>query len=188
MSETLGANPFLVDGYSGFPIEIEPERRAKAGTIEWLLDAVERHALAETDALDQYQYLADASGDPVIALVMRLILEDEERHHGLLRRIEASLRDALYWTHSPASLPQSGTPLRPIARELTAITRVLIADEHTGAQHMRELAQREKGIDSGLHSLLLEMMAMDSEKHARLLQFVQDRLHARARTEDGPTD
>jgi hypothetical protein len=25
--------------------------------------------------------------DPVIALVMRLILEDEERHHGLLKRI-----------------------------------------------------------------------------------------------------
>jgi hypothetical protein len=32
------------------------------------------------------------------------------------------------------------------------------------------------------------MMAMDSEKHARLLQFVHDRLVARARTEDGPSD
>jgi hypothetical protein len=28
------------------------------------------------------------------------------------------------------------------------------------------------------------MMAMDSEKHARLLQFVQDRLAARAREEN----
>ena len=45
---------------------------------------------------------------------------------------------------------------------------------------MRDLAQREKGIDAGLHSLLLEMMAMDSEKHARLLQFVQQRLEQRA--------
>jgi hypothetical protein len=46
---------------------------------------------------------------------------------------------------------------------------------------MRNLAQREKGIDAGLDSLLLEMMAMDSKKHARLLQFVQQRLEKRAR-------
>jgi hypothetical protein len=39
-----------------------------------------------------------------------------------------------------------------------------------------------------LHSLLLEMMALDSEKHAKLLQFVRDRLIARARAEDGPSD
>jgi len=45
-----------------------------------LLDAVERHATLESDALGQYEHIAEASGDPVIALVMRLILEDEERH------------------------------------------------------------------------------------------------------------
>ena len=50
------------------------------------------------------------------------------------------------------------------------------------------LAQREKGIDAGLDSLLLEMMAMDSEKHARLLQFVQQRLEQRARAVDRPVD
>jgi hypothetical protein len=38
------------------------------------------------------------------------------------------------------------------------------------------LAARERGIDGGLDSLLLEMMALDSEKHARLLQFVERRL------------
>ena len=58
--------------------------------------------------------------------------------------------------------------------------RVLIEEENTGARYLRKLANEEKGIDAGLHSLLLEMMAMDSEKHARLLQFVQARLDARA--------
>jgi hypothetical protein len=53
---------------------------------------------------------------------------------------------------------------------------------------MRDLAQREKGMGAGLHSLLLEMMAMDSEKRARLLQFVQQRLEQRAQTTDGPSD
>ncbi len=53
---------------------------------------------------------------------------------------------------------------------------------------MRSLAEQEKGIDAGLDSLLLEMMAMDSEKHAHLLQFVQQRLEQRARAADGPSD
>jgi len=58
---------------------------------------VDTHAKAEEEALGQYEYLAEASGDPVIALVMRLILDDEVRHHGLLRRMSTTLRDALEW-------------------------------------------------------------------------------------------
>jgi len=69
-----------------------------------------------------------------------------------------------------------------------AITRNLVDEERSGARMMRDLAQREKGIDAGLDSLLLEMMATDSEKHARLLQFVQQRLEKRARAADGPSD
>jgi hypothetical protein len=53
---------------------------------------------------------------------------------------------------------------------------------------MRDLAHNEKDVDAGLDSLLLDMMAMDSDKHARLLQFVQHRLEQRARAVDGPVD
>jgi rubrerythrin len=158
------------------------------GSAEWLLDAVERHARAEEDALDQYEYIATASNDPVIALVMRLILDDETRHHGLLKRIEASLRDALNWTHSPDALPAAGTPERAIGKDLLESTHVLIDEERTGARYLRELARREKAVGAGLQTLLIEMMAMDSEKHAHLLEFVRNRLNARARAEDGPSD
>ena len=65
--------------------------------------------------------------------------------------------------------------------DLTSLARALIDEEKTGAQALRRLAQREKGLGSGLDSLLLEMMAMDSEKHAHLLQFVKRRLETRGR-------
>jgi hypothetical protein len=84
---------------------------------------------------------------------------------------------------SDVSLPQ-----QPVVRDLVAITRNLVDEERRGAHMMRDLAEREKGIDAGLDSLLLEMMAMDSEKHARLLQFVQQRLEKRARAAEGPSD
>jgi rubrerythrin len=189
MTEYIGIEtPLVMDGFTGLPAASQQAQGPQTGTVEWLLSAIERHALAEEDALEQYQYVGAASGDPVISLVMRLILEDEERHHGLLRRIEASLRDALEWTHSPNALPAGGAPQRPIAGDLAEAVKFLIEEEHTGARYMRELARQEKRIDEGLHTMLLEMMAMDSEKHARLLQFVRDRLVARAKLEDGPSD
>jgi hypothetical protein len=64
----------------------------------------------------------------------------------------------------------------------------LIKEEHTGARFLRELAHREKDVSWGLPSLLIEMMAMDSEKHAHLLEFVHDRLAKRPHSEDGPSD
>jgi rubrerythrin len=182
MPESLGGNAPILEGFAGMPVHPQYEHGPPRGSFEWLAQALERHAAAEADALEQYARIATTSGDPVITLVMRLILEDEERHHGLLRRMEATLRDALNWTHSPNSLPATATPPEPVSGELASVARSLVAEEHTGARAMRELASREKGIDAGLHSLLLEMMAMDSDKHARLLQFVQHRLEARAQT------
>src|SRR5262249_34230776 len=66
MTEFLGSEaPLLVEGYAGLPVETEPTHGPQPGTIEWVLDAVERHALAEEDALEQYMYIGTASNDPV---------------------------------------------------------------------------------------------------------------------------
>lgn len=188
MPKTFGADYVLTEGLFGFPAATQANHGPKRGSIEWLLRAVEQHASAEQEALAQYAIVADASADPVVALVMKLILDDEERHHGLLHRIEATLRDALYWTHSASALPDASMPPQPLSRDLVAITRDLVEEERSGARMMRDLAHGEESIDGGLDSLLLEMMAMDSDKHARMLLFVQQRLEKRAQITDGPSD
>jgi hypothetical protein len=101
----------------------------------------------------------------------------------LLHRIASTLRDALNWTHSPDALPQPTGAAQASPEDLSTLAHALIDEEKTGAQTLRRLAAREKGLGSGLDGLLLEMMAMDSEKHAHLLQFVQRRLNTRARSE-----
>lgn len=174
--------PQVMPGFTGLPVRTEPPTQGpQHGSVEWLLDAIERHAAAEADALDQYRHVATASQDPVIALVMQLILEDEERHHGLLKRMEATLRDALQWTRSPNALPSSASQQAPAANDLAEAVRGLIDEEHTGARYMRELARQEERMNAGLNTLLFEMMAHDSEKHAKLLGFVRDRLVSRSR-------
>jgi hypothetical protein len=177
----------VVDGYSGFPVAARAQQPAP-NSVAWLLDAVERHAMAERDALAQYETLRTGSGDPVIALVMQLILDDEERHHGLLKRIEATLRDALNWTRSAEALPAASPPRDPVTTDLVETAHALTLEERTGARYLRDLANREKDVSAGLPSLLMEMMALDSDKHARLLQFVDDRLARRPHVDPDPSN
>src|SRR5947199_8743779 len=159
MQDRTTATSLIIDGYSGMPLHADEQRGPQPGSVEWLLHAVERHASSEANALDLYAKIADESGDPVVALVMRLILDDEQRHHSLLKSIESSLGDALNWSHSPTSLPISSVPQQPLPAGLASVAHELVEEERSGARKMRELASRERGIDAGLHSLLLEMMA-----------------------------
>ena len=181
VTESMGGVVPLNNLLAGITADVIAEHDPAGDTFIRLLDAVEHHASLEEEALGQYEHLAQASGDPVIALVMRLILDDEERHHTLLKLIASTLRDALNWNYAKDALPRTTATAGGTDEDLTSLARALIDEEKTGAQALRRLAQREKGLGSGLDSLLLEMMAMDSEKHAHLLQFVKGRLETRGR-------
>lgn len=178
MGGSIGDLASLDNMLAGMSADVIEQRDPRGTTFYRLVDAIERHAAAESAALGQYHYLAEQSDDPIVALIMRLILEDEERHHTLLTRIATTLRDALNWTYSPNALPESrGTALSASAQaDLIAMARALVEEEQTGARALRRLADRGQGLGDGLDELLLDMMAMDSDKHARLLQFVQKRL------------
>src|SRR5262245_17834108 len=59
-----------------------------------LLRVFESHTAAETDTVIEYRRLAETSADPTVALLMQLVPESEERHHGLLARLSSRLHDA----------------------------------------------------------------------------------------------
>jgi hypothetical protein len=181
MSVMNPAEAALFEAVHELPLHFAWGPQTSQTLVERLLDAVRRHVQAETDALGHYQRIAEDSGDPVIALVMRLVLQDEERHHGLLQRIADSLHDALEWSHSPGALPLGERVPASRAAGLANVAHELIDEERQGAKALRQLANQERGIADGLHSLLLEMMALDSEKHAHLLQYVERRLRSAAR-------
>jgi hypothetical protein len=147
--------------------------------LDRLLAAFERHLTSEADTVVAYRELAESTADPVIALLMRQVVDDEERHHGLLQSMAARLRDTLEWTRSPEALPTRGQATEAEARALVDTLRAFTRQEHEGARQARELARQQSGLYDGLFELLLETMAADSEKHERILGFVARRLEQR---------
>lgn len=148
-------------------------------SVDRLLTTVDAHAQAEAGSLANYARLRD-SGDPVTALVLNLILEDEERHHTLLRRIGTSLHDALQWHVSADALPTGIEPMAAPA-DLAHTFKDLAQEEQSSVHHLQRVAHDLDNIHGGLDTLLLEMMAMDSQKHAHLLTFLQHRAEQQAR-------
>ncbi len=147
-----------------------------AAASERLIAILDAHAASENDAIDLYQRLQYELVDPVLTAVIRLIVDDELRHHEVLRQMATLLRTKqLEWPAIVSRQPETQMlPSSPesIARQLDAAAN----DEREGAEKLRDLARTEGGRYAGLFGLLLELMAMDSGKHEQMLRYVVSQL------------
>ncbi len=100
-----GGGPLSRDDVLSAMVMGVPSGSAQEPVSERLLRAVSSHVAEVEESLKDYRRLAETGGDAATRLVMRMVLEDEERHHGLLERIATSLRDELGWTDSSEGLP-----------------------------------------------------------------------------------
>lgn len=151
-----------------------PQSADELSPYEYLLRALESHIAAERESLGHYRQLAESTKDPVVELVMGIILEDEERHHGLMRRLAARLQDDLNWSHTPEALPVPAAAAA--AAETHELLRRFVLSEEAGIRELQSFAKQAEGLYGGLPSELLAMMALDSQKHEHLLRFLYRRL------------
>ncbi len=134
-------------------------------TRESLAGAFERHAEEEAKILAQYRTLADKLGQSPAKFLINLILTEEELHHELLRATGKWLRE---------NTVAEGSPMRPggSADELVRRTEELQHHEKDTIEACRSLRSDLSGTGGELLGSVLDVMAMDSEKHHRLLTTV----------------
>jgi rubrerythrin len=143
--------------------------------LQLLVQAIETHIAEENTSVEAYRQLADGTSDPVVATLMRLLAEDEERHHRWFEEVAKTLLDKLNWKVPPSFADKSRTAADDAAEWLRRV-RVFEADELRGARALRDLAYRAHVQCEPLACQLLEAMAIDSDKHAQVLRFVGRRL------------
>jgi hypothetical protein len=144
--------------------------------LQRLVHAIETHTSEEAASVEAYRQLSLATSDPVVATLMRVLAEDEEHQHQLFKEIGKAVTDHLEWNAAPAR-DTNGSDAEWVRR-----VRRFEQDELRGARTLRDLAHRARVACEPLAGQLLEAMAMDSEKHARVLKFVGLRLARRGGT------
>jgi len=123
------------------------------------------------DAIAVYRDLAGRATDPVIAGLLHALLQDEEHHHRILRALGMDLRAVAGGASGRAPRPRD-----PRAQESLGLLQAFARQEQEGAEELRRLANQAPQLLGGLYALLLQLMAMDSQKHHLILRFIVDEL------------
>jgi rubrerythrin len=145
-----------------------------------LYDHLLQHIELEHTVLDEYEALAATAGGHV-GYLLRLIGDDEKRHHALFQQWAAALRGMAALQEVPEGLPFLQKEDDPEA-VLHAVER-LLAIEHDDGKELRKLRKDVSDVeDTTLWGLVVELMRLDTEKHIRILEFL--RRHARQTLKD----
>ncbi len=132
---------------------------------ESLAASFDRHANEEGRILETYRELAENLGEDALGSLVSHILTEEELHHLLLRTMASWLREP-----REASPTKRHSVDRP---KLLQLTRELRRHERETIDACHELRSRIPEEGGTVTRALLEAMALDSEKHHRLLGAVE---------------
>ena len=140
---------------------------------ESVLDRLTDHIAAEREVLAEYQKAAELVEAPDVRYLMRLILDDERRHHRIFEEMARAVQGAREWRQLEPKVP--GLSAQPLPDDVRGLTEHLLAAEREDARQLKALRRQLKPVaDTTLWALLIDLMALDTEKHERILEFITD--------------
>lgn len=152
---------------------------------EGLYRHLREHVSSEAELLASYRELAEAPSTPdATRYLIRLIIEDEERHHRLFHEMIAAIGNQ--WEPSPDAAPD--LPSGPPSQALEEVTIRFLAAEREDQKQLRALRREMRPFrNTTLWTLLVELMEHDTAKHVHLLTFVRDHAARRNRVHPPPS-
>jgi hypothetical protein len=146
---------------------------------ERLVAHIDNHLVLEADASSAYDCLAEM-GDPQIRYLAGLIAADEHRHHAMLFGLATSVRSTV--NDEPDEL-EWGKPSVLTTEQRDALlkqTRRLLDVEKDDVVKLKELRRDVRSAPDGtLWPELVEVMALDTEKHIQILKAIERKLKRR---------
>ncbi|MHB8220207.1 MAG: hypothetical protein ACYDHU_07775 [Acidimicrobiales bacterium] len=136
------------------------------------------HVSSEAEYIATYRERAEAPDTPeAVRYLIKLVLQDEERHHRVLYEILTSLGNNVAWSRDSDAVPD--LPYGPPDRALAEVTRRFLAAEHDDQRQLRALRKELRPFrNTSLWALLVELMEHDTAKHIRILTFIADQIAA----------
>lgn len=151
-------------------METMPERQTWDEEVSARLNA---HIESERDVLAEYAAAVEKIDAPDVRYLIQLILDDERRHHRTLREIARAVRAAQEWHHRKPQIPDMNREALPEA--MRTLTTRLLAVEREDERELKALRRQLQPVaDTTLWALLVDLMALDTEKHERILGFIID--------------
>lgn len=143
---------------------------------EDLLDHLDRHVDSEQELLDDYAALA-AESPGHVRYLLGLIVDDEARHHRIVREMANRVLGEMESCRVEPSVPYVSFEGSDRER-LFAATRRFLELEREDLRSLEAMArvvrQQRPG---GLFPLLVRLMELDTQKHIAILEFIAKDAH-----------
>jgi hypothetical protein len=155
-----------------------------AGLSVWereVYDLLVDHVTKESEVVDEYDELLERSTGHV-RFLLKLIIEDELRHHELYQEWAKTFRSFGTFEEPVDGVPNIVQEVEP-ERLIAALER-LLALEKDDARQLKDLEKQFKDFRrTTIWPLLTELMASDTAKHIRILEFLLHHARQTARDE-----
>ncbi len=140
-----------------------------------ILRHMEEHGKAEGAILESYRQVAErSSSGEAIQYLVKLILDDEERHHAVFGEMANAIRSFVWEVPVEPRMPSMAVRSDP---ELLAETKRLLAFEKQDAKELRRFRKELKASPaSSLDPLMVDLMLLDTTKHIAILNHIKSRL------------
>jgi rubrerythrin len=127
---------------------------------------------AERGLLEEYSAVAEQSKSKAFTYLVKLLIEDEVRHHRIFTELARSLKTEAELRSDPI-IPSMDFVRADRAAVLDA-TKRLLANEEQDARELKRLQHELRDVkDTSLWSLLVDLMQRDTQKHIAILRFVK---------------
>jgi rubrerythrin len=133
-----------------------------------LVELLTTHARKEVAILERYRRFAAEAASPAARYLVKLIVDDEERHHRLL----AELANAIAW-EGQSPVPSVPDAFASRDEALVAETQALLDAEGADSRELKRLQRRlEPFGDATMWPLIVDLMLLDTQKHIEILRFI----------------
>ena len=165
---------------------IDPPRGASAWELD-LWNHLTSHVEAERGLLDEYSTVAEQSRSKAFRYLVKLLIEDEIRHHRIFTELAESLKAEAEMSGGEPIIPDMDFVQGDRAAVLAA-TKKLIESEEQDAHELQRLQRELRDVkDTTLWSLLVDLMQRDTQKHIAILHFVRKNARLRTPSQFSPT-
>jgi len=132
------------------------------------------HVSSEAEFIASYRDRAETPDTPEAArYLIHMVLDDEERHHRMLREIMTAIGNGIAWRDDPDAVPN--LPYGPPDQALEEATSRFLAAEKVDQKELHALRKELRPFrDTSLWALLIELMEHDTAKHILILSFIHD--------------
>ena len=145
--------------------------------VDVFINSVESHVEAESKFLHEYSDAIRNHESPLARFVLELILQDEEKHHQLLKQVIRRLKSDLSFRFTaPADSGSVETVGHINIPRMILLTDKFLEEEREGIQKMQGILAQAAPLYDGLLVMILKMLVKDSEKHILMLEFLRTKL------------